>query len=125
MTNNQAMIDHIATEVMGWHEGRAPYFDWCDDTRMTCKREMYNPFENHQQAFDALEKIDGHIVIARNNSAFAAKKYPIPGIEEKSNIWFVRITLDLVTSEEIEEWYSEDLLTAICHAVCEASGYEE
>jgi len=112
MTNKRAIIAHIATEVMGWSielaktdkpckvqiyiTGPDRQIDWIE-----CAN--YDPFENHSQAFDALDK------------------FPICQFLRLNGNWFLEIKHNGV-------WYREentDLLAAICHAICRATGFEE
>ena len=108
--NQQKMIEHIATEVMGWrfepnHHPFEPFYVVDESSPDVLWQHEYNPFENHRQAFEALDKLDWYAL---------DKNTDISGYVEYT----------CVVGDPFENGAtSPDLLHAICIAICRATGY--
>ena len=115
MTNNQAMIEWIATEVMGWKrvQRRSGFIVYTKKRKFICAYADFNPFENHQQAFDAL-----HEWLAVDTNRKYQLEYSSPSKKTRVHLWGH-------LPQGVTEAYGDDALAAICHAVCRASGWVE
>ena len=124
--NQQKMIEHIATEVMGWERTpdtnvrHAAYYDPAkyepelasDEQGYEVLVKNYNPLENHRQAFDALDKL--------------ASKGLVSDLcigEVGGNLCEITALSDADFPHCVAE-RNENLLHAICIAICHATGYE-